>query len=326
MLVLRQEVGDYFKRTGKDPKDPVAGLWRMAIVLTLACISYFVQHSAGFHWAARLLASVVYGACQALPLLHIMHDASHTAIGHNEHWWKWVGRLLMDWFAGASMTSWHNQHVIGHHIHTNVMECDPDLPVSFEDDLRRLVPKQVWHAKYRYQHMYLLPLYGLLGLKFRIQDILCTFVDRNNGPIPVNPISALTWAKQVASKVTFLVFRLVFPPLFLGTSLSTLAWTFLVAELVTGWYLSLNFQVSHVSTEAEFPLKEKAATMEWAELQVISSVDYSHGNWLMTFLCGALNYQTVHHLFPSVSQYHYMDIAPIIKKVQYSIIYIYRKN
>lgn len=49
--------------------------------------------------------------------------------------------------------------------------------------------------------------------------------------------------------------------------------------------------------------------------QVKSSVDYSHGNWLATFLSGALNYQTVHHLFPGVSQYYYPDIAPIVMEV-----------
>lgn len=32
-------------------------------------------------------------------------------------------------------------------------------------------------------------------------------------------------------------------------------------------------------------------------------------------MTGALNYQIEHHLFPGVSQYHYPQIAPIIKEV-----------
>lgn len=44
-------------------------------------------------------------------------------------------------------------------------------------------------------------------------------------------------------------------------------------------------------------------------------MDYAHGNALTTFLCGALNYQVTHHLFPTVSQYHYPAIAPIIQDV-----------
>jgi len=36
-----------------------------------------------------------------------------------------------------------------------------------------------------------------------------------------------------------------------------------------------------------------------------------HGGVL--FFSGALNYQSVHHLFPAVSQYYYPYIAPIVK-------------
>lgn len=51
---------------------------------------------------------------------------------------------------------------------------------------------------------------------------------------------------------------------------------------------------------------------EWAISQVKSSVDYAHGCWWTTFMAGALNYQITHHLFPSISQYHYPNIAPIV--------------
>lgn len=83
---------------------------------------------------------------QVLPLLHIMHDASHAAIGHNETWWKVVGRFTMDWFAGASMMSWHHQHTVGHHVYTNLLGVDPDMPVALQGDPRRLVNRQVRHS------------------------------------------------------------------------------------------------------------------------------------------------------------------------------------
>jgi len=54
---------------------------------------------------------------------------------------------------------------------------------------------------------------------------------------------------------------------------------------------------------------------EWAVAQVITSVDYGHENGIWAFLSGALNYQTIHHLFPGVSQYYYPAIAPIVKEV-----------
>jgi len=73
-----------------------------------------------------------------------------------------------------------------------------------------------------------------------------------------------------------------------------------------------------VSAEAYFPCEKtinKNLKEEWAVTQVITSVDYGHENNIWAFLSGALNYQTVHHLFPGVSQYHYPAIAPIVKQV-----------
>lgn len=33
---------------------------------------------------ARFLAAVAFGVCQAMPLLHVMHDSSHTAFGNTQ--------------------------------------------------------------------------------------------------------------------------------------------------------------------------------------------------------------------------------------------------
>ena len=64
------------------------------------------------------------------------------------------------WFDGRSP-----QHVVGHHIYTNVFGADPDLPETAEGDPRRLVHRQKYASFYKYQHIYLPPLYGILGLK-----------------------------------------------------------------------------------------------------------------------------------------------------------------
>lgn len=74
-----------------------------------------------------------------------------------------------------SFTSWNNQHIVGHHVYTNVAGVDPDLPVNFKRDIRRIVDRQILRPVYAWQHIYLPPLYGLLSLKFRIQDFTHTF-------------------------------------------------------------------------------------------------------------------------------------------------------
>jgi fatty acid desaturase len=52
----------------------------------------------------------------------------------------------------------------------------------------------------------------------------------------------------------------------------------------------------------------------WAEAQMRTTADFSHGSWLMLHLSGGLNYQVVHHLFPGVAHPHYPQLAPIIKR------------
>ncbi|KAH9089809.1 hypothetical protein LEN26_018982 [Aphanomyces euteiches] len=321
----RKRVGEYFEKNKLNPQDGFAGFWRMIVVVSVAAVAYYGMHFSNI-FAVQAIAAVVFGFCQALPLLHVMHDSSHAAFTKQPFIREFAGRLFMDWFAGASMVSWLNQHVVGHHIYTNVTGADPDLPVNLEGDIRRLVTRQVLLPMYRFQHIYLPPLYGLLGLKFRIQDFTDTFGTLTNGPIRVNPPSTSQWVQLILSKSFWVFYRIYLPLAVFQMPVKTFLYVFLIAELFTGWHLAFNFQVSHVSTECTYPNGNEVKTNlddEWAVSQVKSSLDYSHGSWFTTFMAGALNYQVTHHLFPTVSQYHYPAIAPIIMQVckEYKINY-----
>jgi len=245
-----------------------------------------------------------------------MHDASHGSIGGTEAWWIPIGRLAMEWYAGASMLSWQHQHTMGHHLYTNLFGIDPDMPMTEKGDLRRLVTRQLWSLSYKYQHVYLPFLYGFLAIKFRIQDITDTYWKSMNGAIRVNYFDS-PLIRLWAVKLFWVGWRVFLPLVVFKVPLAEFALTFLLAELASGYWLAFNFQVSHISTEADFPNDEHTQETheEWAVIQAKTGVDYSHGSWLPTFLSGALNYQVVHHLFPGVSQYHYPAIAPIVKSV-----------
>jgi fatty acid desaturase len=321
-------------------------------------------------WAQRGFFSVILGWAQMMLLLHVMHDCSHSAVGHSEAWWKVGGRIFSETFIGSSMVAWQNQHVVGHHIYTSVYSLDPDVPVAADGDIRLIVPQQRTSAMYKYQHIYLCFLYCLLAFKSRFQDITI-YLSRKNGPIDVNPVTGTQWLRLVGSKLIHVLVRIVIP-LMLVLTPTQLAVLYFLSEFVGGGYLAFNFQVSHVSDAAEVPVaraipasqsfpvnhgviahkdaghvdtynvdrnkldaanaaksntvcrdlqgvseaepEELLWDMEWAHLQVLTSVDYAHNSPLCTFMCGALNYQTVHHLFPSVSQYLYPYIADIVKQ------------
>jgi len=52
--------------------------------------------------------------------------------------------------------------------------------------------------------------------------------------------------------------------------------------------------------------------MDWAEMQIKTTVDYAHGSYWTTFFTGGLNYQVTHHLFPYIAQVYYIEIGKIV--------------
>ncbi|PXF42108.1 Delta(5) fatty acid desaturase A [Gracilariopsis chorda] len=317
----------YFETTGYDSKAWGTGFIRMLPVYVVFFAAYYgVYVVPGLSFAVRALLCVLMGACQGMPLTGWMHDASHASIGRTERWWWNVGRFALDYVSGSSMLSWRNQHVIGHHVYTNVMGADPDLPVSLVNDPRRLVPQQVWARFYRWQHIYLPPLYGILGIKSRMQDLTEVFSRLMNGPIRVNPIIVQDYLRMVSSKAVWAFYRIVVPLALLRTVTVSQFWVLLfVTEMTTGYWLAFNFQVSHISSDADFLFSDVSKREsgkcpavideEWAHTQIKTTVDYAHNSPLAAYFSGALNYQTVHHLFPTVSQYHYPAITPIVMEV-----------
>jgi len=247
--------------------------------------------------------------------LHVLHDACHASITHRPGVWKWVGSTF-DLFVGASYFAWIHQHVLGHHLYTNVRGADPDLGDA-DVDFRRISPHQKWLWFHRYQHIYAPLLYGLLSFKYRMQDF-STFFSRINGRIRVVNIPIFYVVMFVLGKALFIVARLIIPLFFMP--LTHFLVVFIVAELVLGYYLSVNFQVSHIAPDLDFfntpvpPTKQRDIQDDWAISQVRTTQDYGHGRFFTAFFAGALNYQVVHHLFPSISQTYYPEIAPIVVK------------
>lgn len=317
---LRQQVAQYFQENKLDSKDAKPGLTRLALMLLVALTTYGLLISSVVNqswWVWQAMLAMLYGWAQSLPLLHLMHDASHCAIGHSARGWAFIGRLTLDWFVGGSMNSWHNQHILGHHVYTNVLGVDPDLPQGKTGSFRRVCDLQKWHWAYRLQHLYLLGLYGLTALKFRVNDFTDLLIFKTVGPIRMNDIDNKEVLSQVYSKTFWILWRFVLPIAYFGAGAGRFLLLQLVIEFVTGYYLNFSFQISHVSPLCDFSDGEKPEPVEdqWAVAQLKSTLDYAYDSELTTFMNGALNYQSVHHLFPSVSQYHYPALAPIVNRV-----------
>jgi len=211
-------------------------------------------------------------------------------------------------------------------LYTNVRGADPDLGEG-DFDFRRVSPSQTWMPMYKYQHIYAPMLYGLLPFKSRIQDS-DSFIRRVNGRIRVVNPDMFYVVTYLIGKVSFITFRFVIPLVF-SMSLGKLMLSFFIAEFVLGYYLAFVFQVSHVAEGLDFmatPLPPAPAAKideDWAISQIRTTQDYGFGSALTTFFTGGLNYQVIHHLFPTVSQTYLPTIAPIVVQVckEYNVKY-----
>ncbi len=103
----------------------------------------------------------------------------------------------------------------------------------------------------------------------RIQDFI-GFATLKSGNIRVNPVSTEQWVRLVGSKLFWVAYRFVLPACAFQVPLPELLGLGLVTELASGYWLAFNFQVSHISDAAHFPMGREASDAvhdEWAVSQ-----------------------------------------------------------
>jgi delta11-fatty-acid desaturase len=98
-----------------------ANVWQLAQLIGFVIASGFALR--GFMYA-DLVSMLLLPFCYWWGPSPCMHDGSHFSLSHR----PWVNRLCAN-IGGAHMSlySWYHQHVIGHHVHTNIPGRDPDL-------------------------------------------------------------------------------------------------------------------------------------------------------------------------------------------------------
>ena len=80
----------------------------------------------------------------------------------------------------------------------------------------------------------------------------------------------------------------------------------------------------HDTFETHSNIVYDTKTIDWGELQVRNSGNFSTSNSLINHCFGGINYQIEHHLFPTISHVHFPAISKIVKKAckEYKIPYV----
>jgi acyl-lipid (8-3)-desaturase len=316
---LKQKVENYFKENNiKDSRSINAFTALNVSFIVLGIVfCYFISMYTNLNIWYRMLAAFGAGLFHHLMMVHPGHDVSHNCLTRYALVWKVfadVGGILL----GMSNEVWMHRHVFGHHIFTNVSGIDPDLGIYKASPKEELAP-------YRGKHIIMpgwVQKFAYLMVCFDIQvDDFYSFFRGAMEHVKINDTGAYATAKFLTLRGLFFVHRILLP-LYLGHSLRTTLFLFAITELTAGLFFGHFSQISHIIDDLEWPA-DTPIEEDWGEMQVRTSCDYATDSVFWTYLSGHLNYQTCHHLFPSIQPLHYEALLPLVKETckEYNVKY-----
>ena len=280
----------------------------LSFVLLAGCWAALMFASPGLALGLVLFAGVVAGT--ALVAFCVMHDANHGAAFRTRrlnHLLGWTADVAL----GISSYAWRVKHNVAHHTYTNVDGYDADIT---QVPFARFMPVQEPRPWYRFQHLYIWPLYSLMVLRWQTAGDIAALRRGSIGKSALRLPRGWDLAGLVLGKVIFVGWALVVPLLVYPWWLALGGYA--VFAMVMGLVTATTFQLAHCVEEADFAAPEELAGTRriWAVHEVETTVDFCPRNRFLTLVLGGLNYQIEHHLFPRVPHTHYPRIAEIVKR------------
>ncbi|MBT3342658.1 MAG: acyl-CoA desaturase [Gemmatimonadetes bacterium] len=307
---LKERVDGYFATT----QLPRTGTWRL-FLKTLVCITGYIAGYCYLVWFAQsweaAIAGVIFtGVTMCLVGFNVMHDGAHGAYSSSARL-NWLMGYTLDLMGGSNYL-WRQKHNGLHHTYTNVDELDRDLQSS---GLMRLSPDQQWLEHHRWQPWYALPLYSLHTFFWVIYRDYSSFFGRRAGPVQLRQPRMGETIAFLGAKLFYYAYALILPAWIHGPWKVLLAYT--AIHLIAGVVLSIVFQLAHSTEDVTFPTPDAdSGEIEdaWAVSQVETTANFAHGNHLLSWCIGGLNYQIEHHLFPRISHVHYPALSQIVRQ------------
>lgn len=258
-------------------------------------------------WQVLPLGLSMAAAATAIGFV-VAHDANHGALCESRTGNR-VWSCCFD-IMGISSYVWRHAHNFDHHGQPNVDGRDPDLDFGC---LARMSPAQPWRWWHRFQHLYLLPLYGLAYPRWVVFEdfrrvALGRIADRRF-PRPRGSEALLF----VAGKLGFLGWAIVLPSLHHPPA--TVLAVALGCGYVVGAMLALVVSLGHSVDGISFPSAAPRSADDWCAHQIAASADFGSSNRWLTWYTGGLNHQVTHHLFPRISHIHHRALAPRLARV-----------
>lgn len=284
---------------------------------------YFLIILGNFNTTILLGLAILLGMFGAFIGFNVCHDALHKAFSSNKHVNNTLGFIFN--LIGASSYVWNICHNIVHHTYTNIAGHDEDIDIA--PGLIRFSPTETVNKIQRYQHYYAFVLYSFAMLTWAFKKDYKKFFQKKIGEQTANH------PKIEYFKLFF--YKAIYYFIFIGVPLLVMpisGWQFFIGFLAylfaQGFVLGLIFQLAHVVEGTSFPLPNTEGNVEeaWAAHQMRTTANFSVRSKIVAFLCGGLNQQIEHHLFPKICHIHYPAIAKIVKTTAFEFNLPYIEN
>ncbi len=225
------------------------------------------------------------------------------------------------WDTPIDEESWRLGHNVKHHGFTNVAGKDPDINFG----PARLTEQTPWNPRHRFQVPFVLgvlfPNFGML-MNFHftgMSDVI--YGERNGRTLEVLPdlspeSKKLAWKRTLRKFLPYYFRNYVFFPLLAGPFFWKVLLGNWLAETMRDIYSAATIHCGHIGHDvASFPEGTKPKSRgEWYAMQVASANDFEVP-WAVSVLCGGLDLQIEHHLFPTLAPQRLRQIAPEVRAI-----------
>ncbi|TGE27089.1 fatty acid desaturase family protein [Hymenobacter metallicola] len=307
---VRERVDAYFQGQ-QISRHANAAMWFKTILFLSCFVALYALIISGQFglWTMLVLAGLLGATCAFIGF-NICHDALHGSFSAN----KRVNRAFSLLFnlIGANPYVWTITHNIVHHTYTNIPGHDEDIEVA--PGLVRLSTDEPLRPWQRFQQFYAFPLYGLASLSWVLRKDYVKFFQPKIGE-QVSNHPRREYFNLFFYKALYYLLFIVLPLVLLPITWWQFVLGFLFLHFVEGLVLGLVFQLAHVVEGTAFPLPDEQGEIQeaWAVHQLQTTANFSPRSKLASFLCGGLNRQIEHHLFPRICHIHYPALAVIVR-------------
>jgi len=211
---------------------------------------------------------------------------------------------------------WMNQHVIEHHINTNIIKKDPDY--NHYKNISNL--KLKWCAKYlliKPLYNYFIPLMMTMTFYPNMLRSFIILTHKKNVKFLTN-FEFITYIIQLSFIIIIPIYMIFNFGFFKG-----LCFTFIPRILYTLIFYFVS-QVSHITCDAfNYTQLKNNTNNEWIVHQITTSIEYNPKSKFINYLVTGLNNQITHHLCPNIHPIHYPEINYILVDIcnKYNIPY-----